>query len=349
MSPETNEPVSIERTHQEVRKLLAGVEYDAAVINARDPLSRRVVLASLLTVLAGRNREQRGRARKAFLAHGFLEETARDLQTADSAPERAAAARKLGVVADFSATPHLASGLHDTAPEVRRACVESLGQIGDGAGISPLTDLLACETNRLVPEAAIRHAINSITVAEAKRASMADKPALKIVDEAPSGLSVPNNEIKAAKPTEPIPAVPSVPTPAPSSPSSSQNSMRAQESRLHQGEHALRQAAETLARKRLEAEAARQKAEEETRQTKMRVEEEWRRRAEDEAHKSSEPKLKARLEEDGLLKMAEESPLKAAPKNVEPEADFRVEAELLRRAAEELSRKRAEAITARKL
>src|SRR5262249_21663847 len=136
-SVETKEPVSIERTHQEVRKLLAGVEYDAAVINSPEPLSRRVVLASLLTVLAGRNLEQRGRARKAFLVHGYLEETAQDLRTADSAAERAAAARKLGVVADFAATPHLAAGLHDIAPEVRRACVESLGQIGDAAAGSP--------------------------------------------------------------------------------------------------------------------------------------------------------------------------------------------------------------------
>jgi hypothetical protein len=365
-SPFKNEPVTIERTHQEVRKLLAGVEYDAVVINARDSLSRRVVLASLLTALAGRNLEQRNRARKAFVDHGFLDETARDLQTAESPAERAAAARKLGAVAVFAATPHLAVGLHDIAPEVRRACVESLGQIGDGAGISPLTDLLARETNRLVPEAVIRHAINSITVTEAKRASMSDRPALRVVDQSPKAPPAKSTtddlQLKPATSATsnetPRIAAPSVPTVATSPAPTIQSSMSAEEIRLHQEELALRRAAETLARKRLQAEADRLKAQEEAQQAqlraenerRMRAEEELRIKAEEEARERGDAELRSRLEVESGMKVAEaeRSRLETARRQVEPEPDFRLEAETLRRAAEELARKRAESVEARK-
>jgi hypothetical protein len=368
--PLANKSVDLGLTHLEVQKLLAGREYDAGMIGSRDSASRRVVVAGLLAALAGRNLEQRARARRAFVQHGYLDETARDLQTADSSAERAAAARKLGVVGDAVATAHLVTALYDTAPEVRRASVESLGQIGNGAAISPLTDLLARETNRLVPEAVIRHAINSITVTEAKRASMSDKPSLRAVDQT-QNAPIPRNtefvdlvnslqqhETPSKADTSRI-STPSLPAWTPLSAPTSQGSMSAEEVRLHQEEQALRRAAETLARKRLEAEAARRKAEEEARQEQARAENEAKIRAAEESRRIAEEEAPKRSEEEAFRKMLEEesrmeleeaarSRSAEAHVSVEPEADFRLEAETLRRAAEELARKRAEVMEARK-
>jgi len=66
----------------------------------------------------------------------------KQLRTADSPSERAAAARKLGVIRDPRATAHLIESLQDGAPEVRRASTESLGQIGDPSAIAALNELL---------------------------------------------------------------------------------------------------------------------------------------------------------------------------------------------------------------
>src|SRR4029079_5042931 len=95
---------------------------------------------------------------------GFLNEASLQLRTADSPAERATAARKLGVVGNVKGSKQLIESLEDSAPEVRRACVESLGQIRDAAAIAPLNNLLLRETSRQLPLAVIRHAINSIAV-----------------------------------------------------------------------------------------------------------------------------------------------------------------------------------------
>src|SRR6185436_18209511 len=138
--------------------------YDVSIIDAIDPAARQAVAAKLLDALGGRDSAQHDLARRAFMNHGYFDETTRQLRTGDSPAGRAAAARKLGVVRSPMATAHLLASLHDSAPEVRRASTEALGQLGDPAAIPSLNELLLRETSRQLPEAVIRHAINMIAV-----------------------------------------------------------------------------------------------------------------------------------------------------------------------------------------
>ena len=158
------------------------------------------------------------------------------------------------------ATPHLVGALSDSAPEVRRASVEALGQIGDPAAIAPLNELLMSETSRQLPEAVIRHAINSIAVTESKNAPVKKKPTLHIVEKtAPaSEVRTPKREIFAEylstfeqkeREAQLNNTMPLNPTP------SSTNSIENTEHQLLREEEALRNAADALERKRMEAQA----------------------------------------------------------------------------------------------
>ena len=365
--PFSNAP-QFERTDYEIKKLLAGEEYDANLIDASDSATRQLVVVSLLAALAGRSFEQHEPARKAFVDHGYFDETTRDLRTADSPAERAAAARKLGIVGATLGTAHLIAGLHDTAPEVRREAVESLGKIGDPAAISPLNDLLARETSRLLSEETIRSAINSITLRDVKSTSTHDKRALRVVGKPvePSSRVEANDafiefmdtikrhefESESLASVEPPPSA-FTPVTQPEN----QSSIAKEEVQLHLEEQALRRAAEDLELRRMAAEAARQKAEEEAQlkaereaqaraeiEARIRAENEARRRAEEEAARTkSEAEARTRAEQEGQARAEEEARIRA-----EEEAQFRLEAETLRRAAQELARKRADAEIARK-
>src|SRR5207244_13212426 len=130
--------------------------YDESVIHPKDPRARQIIAAQLLAALGSRNPEQQEPARRAYIDHGYFDETTKQLRTGDSPAERVAAARKLGVLQSPMATTHLIASLHDTAPEVRRAATESLGQLGDPAAIPSLNDLLLRETSRQLTEAVIR-------------------------------------------------------------------------------------------------------------------------------------------------------------------------------------------------
>src|SRR5258705_4381416 len=105
--PASTTPNSPEATELEVNKLLAGGDYDASVVDSEDPATRQYVSAQLLAALVGRNSAEQGRARQAFVNHGFFNEAVMQLRSADSPAERAAAARKLGTVCDQNATTHL--------------------------------------------------------------------------------------------------------------------------------------------------------------------------------------------------------------------------------------------------
>ena len=365
--PAFSDAPQFERTEYEIKKLLAGQEYDAHLIDASDSATRQLVAVSLLAALVRRTSEQHEPARKAFVDHGYFDETTRDLRTADSPAERAAAAHKLGIVGDTLGTAYLIAGLYDTAPEVRRAAVESLGQLGDPAAISPLNELLAHETSRLLPEATIRNAINSITLREVKRTTL-DKRALRVVEKPVDSSSrveandafiefmdaiqrhevLPESLASVALPTSALP-----PVTLPENQSSSTN----EEVQLHLEEQALRRAAADLELRRMSAEAARQKTEEEARlkaereaqvraeiEARIRAENEARRRAEEEAARiKSEDGARIRAGQERRARAEEEARIRA-----EEEARFRLEAETLRRAAQELARKRADAEIARK-
>jgi HEAT repeat protein len=158
--------VGVEHVETEVGNVLTGEHYDEAVIGSRDAGTRELVATGLLSALAGRNVERRDRAREAFIKHDYLDEATRKLRTADAPAERAASARSLGYVQDKSTTPHLIAALEDKEPEVRRAAVESLAELGDPAAVQPLKSLLKGERDRKVSRSLIKRAIEACGVAD---------------------------------------------------------------------------------------------------------------------------------------------------------------------------------------
>src|SRR3989440_268619 len=325
----------------EVKKLVSGSPYDENVIDAKDPAARQIVAAQLLAALGGRYPEQHEHARRAFINHGYFDETTKQLRTGDSPAERAAAARKLGVVRSPMATAHLLASLHDSAPEVRRASTESLGQLGDPAAIPPLNELLLRETSGQLPEAVIRHAINSIAVTEARSPTKQQTPALPVVAK-PAATSDAKMQEPAATPNpkkqkheifaeylssfEPREGIGSPASDMLAPHNDVDKTLDATEERLRREEEALRKAAEALDQKRLEAAAARRIAEDEARI-----------KSEREAQARMEVEARIRAEEEARRRMAEE----AARKRAEEETRIRTEQEAQSRAEEE-ARRRAE-------
>ena len=154
-------PERSERVSEEMKKLMAGGDYDENILASDDRETRQLVGAELLSALVGRNLQRRERARAAFMRHGYFDDVTRDLRIADSPNERAAAARRLSFVHDREATPHLTAALDDASPDVRRAAVEALMDLRDPAAISSLNSLMQNENDRRVPRSLIKHAIES--------------------------------------------------------------------------------------------------------------------------------------------------------------------------------------------
>lgn len=175
----------VERVSDEVKKLMAGGDYDDNVLASDDRETRRLVGAELLSALVGRNLQRRERARAAFMKHGYFDDATRDLRIADSPNERAAAARRLSFVHDREATPHLIAALDDASPDVRRAAVEALMDLRDPAAIAPLNSLLQNETDRRVPQTLLKHAIESCAT------STADEPVAPPASSLPSAMTPP--------------------------------------------------------------------------------------------------------------------------------------------------------------
>ena len=145
----------------EAKKVFDGEQYDESIVGSKDPETRRLVGAEMLSAMVGRNVERRERAREAFMKHGYFDDATRDLRVAQSDNERAAAARRLSFVQNPEATPHLVGALQDSSPDVRRAAVEALMDVRDPAAIAPLNSLLQNETDRKVPHNLIQQAIDA--------------------------------------------------------------------------------------------------------------------------------------------------------------------------------------------
>jgi HEAT repeat protein len=150
-----------DRVSGELKKLMAGGNYDESVLATEDREMRQLVGAELLSALVGRNLQRRERARSAFMKHGYFDDATRDLRIAESPNERAGAARRLSFVHDREATPHLIAALEDSSPDVRRAAVEALMDLRDPAAIAALNSLMQNENDRRVPRSLIKHAIES--------------------------------------------------------------------------------------------------------------------------------------------------------------------------------------------
>ena len=167
----------------EVKNVMAGGEYNETVVGSNDPETRKLVGAELLAALVGRSISRRERARAAFMKHGYFDDATRDLRIADSANERAAAARRLSFVREREATPHLIGALNDPAPDVRRAAVEALMDLRDPSAIGPLNSLLQTENDRKVPRTLIKHAIDACATTSADEVA----PAVTNIPSAPAG------------------------------------------------------------------------------------------------------------------------------------------------------------------
>jgi HEAT repeats len=167
----------VERVSDEVKKLMAGGDYDENVLASNDRETRQLVGAELLSALVGRNLQRRERARAAFMKHGYFDDATRDLRIGESPNERAAAARRLSFVHEREATPHLIAALDDSSPDVRRAAVEALMDLRDPAAIAPLNSLMQNENDRRVPRTLIKHAIESCATSIADESVTMPSPA----------------------------------------------------------------------------------------------------------------------------------------------------------------------------
>ncbi len=176
----------VSRATEEARKVFAGESYDESVIGSDDRETRRVVGAELASALVGRNPEKRERGLAAFMKHGYFDDATRDLRVAESANERAAAARRLSFVDDREATPHLVGALGDSAPDVRRAAIEALMDLRDPAAIGPLNSLLQTETDRKVPRNLIQNAIDACATGAPAETSETAEPSAPIEPVAPA-------------------------------------------------------------------------------------------------------------------------------------------------------------------
>src|ERR1051325_8271377 len=96
-----------------------------------------------------------------------------DLLAGNTPEQRADAAVRLGQTRSRAAVSYLIKALADTAPEVRLAAVNSLGEIGDPASIDPLKRLLESETSELVSRAAI---LSAISKAEQPKPELSTRP-----------------------------------------------------------------------------------------------------------------------------------------------------------------------------
>lgn len=169
------------------KNLLGGGSYDQSIIGSDDPETRQLVGAELLSAIVGRNAQRRDYAREAFMKHGYFDDSTRDLRIAESANERAAAARRLSFVHDGQATPHLIGALDDPSPDVRRTAVEALMDLRDPAAIGPLNALMQTENDRKVPRTLIRHAIDACATA-----TPAAAPQVVAANDSPAAIPEPS-------------------------------------------------------------------------------------------------------------------------------------------------------------
>ena len=261
-----------------------------------------------------------------------IEQLSNALATSNSSTKRSIAAVKLGQTHDHRATKHLVAALSDSAPEVRRAAVESLRQLADPSAIPALRELLSRESDRQLPALMIQEAIAASAAPETETQTLEETPSGVELPAAPTtkerflGIQASEQEAfrefldervsKQAQGIEtPTPRVAARNEAGDSSQLPADEDFVTEAARLLLQERTLRSAAEALEAKYLEAAKARREFDENARlQAEGRIRD---------AHVSS----RIGLDSDAVPSLEEEN-------------RYRSEAETLRKAAGELARKR---------
>jgi HEAT repeat protein len=195
-------PTDTVRVGEEISKLLAGDAYDESVVGASDTATRDMVASELTAALSSRQPARNARAREAFLRHGYFEDAARNLQTAEAPGQRASAAHALSLLRERAATPHLVAALEDPSAEVRRTSVEALAELRDPAALEPLEALRWRETSRQVPRALIMRAIEASTPASGEIDLTRGREGVNVADATPTAQATETSTAVADEPEE---------------------------------------------------------------------------------------------------------------------------------------------------
>lgn len=303
--------------------------------------------------------QERERARKLFVDHGYFDDAVQDLRAAKSAADRAAAARALGLVGSQRASAHLIAAMFDDDAEVRSAAEEALGVIGDATGATVQVDtVLNSEIEKIVE---VEFGKSTARVVEAHGNEVETKPARAVMDhEGGRDDRGPREEVdaaalKATSAEKKAPIQSGIAQPA-ASDVSAIDSVATSEEQLLLKENRIRETMNQLQRQVAEASAARTNAEQEAQQ---RTERESTLRAEAAARRSKEEQLRRRAEEEAKRRatqereavMAEQAARTKAESEArrfaEEETSLRLKSDELRLAAEKLARQREEIETAR--
>ena len=293
------------------------------------------------------------RSRQLFMENGYFDEAVQNLRTANSAADRAAAARTLGLVGSQKATADLiAAAMFDDAAEVRQAAEEALTQIGDPTVTkAPMDEMPMIETTPIsqIVEASIQDIAASL-------AGMDDIPVTDVNEQVVPEDSLSSTRLAGEEPPDAV-ETPMLLVETAQTLSVDEAEAATEEEQLLLEEHAVRETVEQYDRQLVESAALRQKAENEAR---WRAEREAKIRDEAEARRIEEEAERKRVEEEALTRRGEEAESLAAEhaarqqaeaeihRLAEDEARLRLETGKLRQAAEELAWQRRQLEIARK-
>ena len=361
-----------------VRDFISGHSDDPKVPDANDLGVRKVLAAELLTSISRANEQSRQtqagqggatensdveaerlklaqgqeRSRQLFIEQGYFDEAVQNLRTANSAADRAAAARTLGLVGSQRATADLiAAAMFDDAAEVRQAAEDALAEIGHTTTTNePMNEMPTTETT---PMSQIVDA--SIQDIAASLAGMDEIPTTDLNEQTAEEL--PASTELAAEAQLHVVVAPALQVETTQVLIVDEAEVATEEEQLLLEEHAVRETVEQYERQLLDSAALRQKAENEA---KWRAEREAKIRAQAETQRIEEEAERKRVQEEALARIAAEAEALATEhvarqqaeaeihRLAEDEARLRLETGKLRQAAEELAWQRRQLEIARK-
>jgi len=301
--------------------------------------------------------QERERARKLFVDHGYFDDAVQDLRAAKSAANRAAAARALGLVGGQRASEHLMAAMFDDDAQVRNAVEEALDRIGNLTEANVQVDAVLVELElgkgKLAQPGGQAVGVSREEVEAQSAKAVVDNEGGR--DDRSPREEVDAAALKATSAEKKAPIQSGIAQPA-ASDVSVIDSVATSEEQLLLKENRIRETMNQLQRQVAEASAARTNAEQEAQQ---RTERETTLRAEAAARRSKEEQLRRRAEEEAKRRatqereavMAEQAARTKAESEArrfaEEETSLRLKSDELRLAAEKLARQRGEIETAR--